>query len=56
MQFLKSGKWQVGEEKVCRDRLGVDWFAIGEGFTWDSDDLTEDEAVAAGGVGARARR
>ena len=46
VQFLKSGKWQVGEEKVCRDRLGVDWFAIGEGFTWLSEDLTEDEAVA----------
>jgi cob(I)alamin adenosyltransferase len=38
--------WQVGEEQVARDRLGVDWFAIGEGFTWDSTDLTEDAAVA----------
>ena len=47
VQFLKSGKWQVGEEKVCRDRLGVDWYAIGEGFTWESKDLTEDQAVAA---------
>jgi cob(I)alamin adenosyltransferase len=46
VQFLKSGRWQVGEEQVCRERLGVDWFAIGEGFTWDSADLTEDEAVA----------
>ena len=46
VQFLKSGKWNVGEEKVCRERLGVDWYAIGEGFTWESDDLTEDEAVA----------
>ena len=46
VQFLKSGKWQVGEEQVCRDRLGVDWFAIGEGFTWDSADLSQDEAVA----------
>ena len=46
VQFLKSGRWQVGEEAVCRDRLGVDWFAIGEGFTWESKDLTEDEAVA----------
>lgn len=45
VQFLKSGKWRVGEEKVCRD-LGVEWVAIGEGFTWDSPDLTEDEAVA----------
>ena len=46
VQFLKSGRWQVGEEKVCRERLGVDWFTIGEGFTWDSEDLGEDEAVA----------
>ena len=46
VQFLKSGDWQVGEEKVCRDRLGVDWWAIGEGFTWDSDDLSRDQAVA----------
>jgi cob(I)alamin adenosyltransferase len=46
VQFLKSGTWRVGEEKVCRDRLGVDWFAIGEGFTWLSEDLTEDQAVA----------
>lgn len=46
VQFLKSGKWQVGEEKLCRDRLGVDWWAAGVGFTWDSKDLTQDEAVA----------
>ena len=45
VQFLKSGNWQVGEEKMAR-QLGVDWFAVGEGFTWDSDDLTQDEAVA----------
>jgi cob(I)alamin adenosyltransferase len=45
VQFLKSGSWQVGEEKIGR-RLGVDWWALGEGFTWDSDDLTEDQAVA----------
>lgn len=47
VQFLKSGQWQVGEEKVCRERLGVDWYAIGEGFTWESEDLSEDQAVAA---------
>ena len=46
MQFLKSGRWHVGEEDMAR-RLGVDWWAIGEGFTWDSADLTEDQAVAA---------
>lgn len=45
VQFLKSGKWNVGEEKLARE-LGVDWFAIGEGFTWESEDLTQDEDVA----------
>ena len=45
VQFLKSGKWHVGEEEAAR-RLDVDWWSIGEGFTWDSDDLSEDEAVA----------
>lgn len=47
VQFLKSGRWKTGEEKVCR-QLGVDWWAMGEGFTWDSNDLTLDQAVAAG--------
>ncbi len=46
VQFVKSGNWRVGEEKVCRERLGVDWWTLGEGFTWDSHDLSEDEAVA----------
>jgi cob(I)alamin adenosyltransferase len=46
VQFLKSGNWKTGEAKIGR-QLGVDWWAIGEGFTWDSDDLSEDQAVAA---------
>ena len=46
VQFIKSGRWNVGEEKVCRERLGVDWWAIGEGFTWESADLDEDQATA----------
>ena len=45
VQFLKSGEWHVGEEDTAR-KLGVDWMAMGEGFTWDSDDLDEDTAVA----------
>ena len=45
VQFLKSGEWHVGEEEIGK-RLGVEWWSIGEGFTWDSDDLTRDEAVA----------
>ena len=45
VQFLKSGAWKVGEEVAAR-RLGVTWEAIGEGFTWESEDLSEDQARA----------
>ncbi len=45
VQFIKSANWNTGEEKIGR-QLGIDWWAIGEGFTWDSADLTEDQAVA----------
>src|SRR4051812_46115077 len=45
VQTIKSGEWNVGEEKIGR-QLGVQWWTIGEGFTWESDDLTRDEAVA----------
>lgn len=45
VQSIKSGQWNTGEEKIGR-QLGVDWWTIGEGFSWDSEDLTKDEAVA----------
>ncbi|MDF2732967.1 MAG: cobO, partial [Desertimonas sp.] len=45
VQFVKSGKWNVGEETVGR-QLGVEWFNVGDGFTWDSGDLEHDKALA----------
>jgi cob(I)alamin adenosyltransferase len=45
VQFMKSGKWRVGEEAVAR-RLGVDWWTIGDGFTWESDDLDRSAVIA----------
>ena len=45
LQFIKSGDWKVGEETIGR-RLGVDWQALGHGFTWDSDNLDNDKALA----------
>jgi cob(I)alamin adenosyltransferase len=45
VQFVKSGKWNTGEERTART-LGVGWFKMGEGFTWESDDLSRDEAAA----------
>lgn len=48
VQFVKSGDWKVGEEKMGR-RLGVDWHSFGDGFTWDSDNLDNDKAHASEG-------
>ena len=45
IQFMKSGAWKVGEEKAARS-LGIEWWTIGDGFTWESRDLDATEAVA----------
>jgi iron complex transport system ATP-binding protein len=45
IQFVKSGRWKVGEEQSAR-RLGIDWWALGDGFTWDSKDMDRTEATA----------
>jgi cob(I)alamin adenosyltransferase len=45
VQFIKSGRWRTGEEASAR-RLGIDWWSLGDGFTWDSDDMDESEAIA----------
>jgi cob(I)alamin adenosyltransferase len=45
VQFVKGGDWKVGEEKIGRE-LGVEWRALGGGFTWDSDDLQHDIDLA----------
>jgi cob(I)alamin adenosyltransferase len=40
IQFIKSDRWKVGEEKVAVS-LGVDWLKGGDGFTWESKDLDQ---------------
>lgn len=38
IQFIKSGKWKSGEAKLA-EQLGIDWWSLGDGFTWESTDL-----------------
>jgi cob(I)alamin adenosyltransferase len=45
LQFVKSGDWKVGEEKMGR-QLGVTWHSLGGGFTWDSANLQHDIDLA----------
>lgn len=53
-QFVKSNEWKVGEEEAGR-KLGVDWHAFGDGFTWDSDNIEHDKALARDGWAAAKR-
>jgi cob(I)alamin adenosyltransferase len=46
IQFIKSDKWKVGEEKIARE-LGVSWLKGGDGFTWESPDLEQSQGKAA---------
>ena len=48
VQFIKSetGKW--GEVKAAQ-KLGIDWFTTGDGFTWTSKDMDETVARALAG-------
>ncbi len=45
LQFLKSqtGKW--GEIRAAQ-RMGIEIIPLGEGFTWNSEDLSHDRALA----------
>jgi cob(I)alamin adenosyltransferase len=45
VQFIKSGDWKVGEEKLAR-HLGIEWNSLGDGFTWDSNDMEQTKARA----------
>ncbi|TMK54905.1 MAG: cob(I)yrinic acid a,c-diamide adenosyltransferase [Actinobacteria bacterium] len=45
MQFLKSPSWKTGEAKAGRE-LGIDWWTLGDGFTWDSKDMARTQEAA----------
>jgi cob(I)alamin adenosyltransferase len=46
VQFIKSDEYKVGEKQIAQ-RLGVEWLAGGDGFSWESEDLDQSAAVAA---------
>lgn len=45
VQFLK-GKWETGEKKFADQLPQLDFYVMGLGFTWESDDLDKDKAAA----------
>jgi cob(I)alamin adenosyltransferase len=40
VQFVKGGQWKTGERKLA-DHLGIEFHTLGDGFTWESQDLDE---------------
>lgn len=49
-QFVKSAENRYGEH-VAAERLGIEIVALGDGFTWLSDNIEEDRALAERGWG-----
>ncbi len=59
IQFLKNGNLRSGEARAA-ERLGIEWHALGDGYTWSSRDIersrgkalaawqTAQEAIASG--------
>jgi cob(I)alamin adenosyltransferase len=45
VQFIK-GKWPTGEREQASRTPGLDFKVMGEGFTWESDDLSRDREAA----------
>jgi len=44
-QFIKGGR-DTGEEAFFRELPGVEWLVLGDGFTWETQDLQRDIATA----------
>ncbi len=45
VQFIK-GKWQTGESKFAQTLPDLTFLVMGEGFTWESEDLSRDKRTA----------
>jgi magnesium chelatase subunit D len=45
-QFVKSGKWRVGEHAAAETLGGIDWFKMGDGWSWTSRDLETSAELA----------
>ena len=41
IQFIK-GRWKTGEQKAAERFDTIEWHALGDGFTWDTDNPEQD--------------
>ncbi|MDQ6964181.1 MAG: cob(I)yrinic acid a,c-diamide adenosyltransferase [Mariprofundales bacterium] len=45
IQFIK-GKWKTGEQKAAEQYDSIEWHALGDGFTWDTNNPAQDIATS----------
>jgi cob(I)alamin adenosyltransferase len=45
IQFLKNGKLHSGEGRAA-EKLGIEWHALGDGYTWSSRDIEKSRSKA----------
>jgi cob(I)alamin adenosyltransferase len=45
IQFLKNGNLRSGEARAA-EKLGIEWHALGDGYTWSSRDIERSRARA----------
>lgn len=45
IQFIK-GKWKTGEERAASKFDNIEWHALGDGFTWNTEDPEQDLATS----------
>lgn len=48
-QFVKSGKWKVGEARAAAALGGIDWEKMGDGWSWLAKDTEESADLARAG-------
>lgn len=51
VQFIK-GKWKTGERQFAATLKDLEFLVMGEGFTWESEDISRDRAAAERAWGA----
>jgi len=45
IQFIK-GRWKTGEERAAKHFENIEWHALGDGFTWDTNNPEQDRKTS----------
>ena len=40
--YKRQGKWKTGEQRAAKKFDNIEWHALGDGFTWDTNNPEQD--------------